>query len=118
MNGEPIEGANVTFLNDTFAGFARTDASGHYRLVQGALPGTNRIVISKIEGGVESIISDLNPEGEPEMDAGQIDAAAMGLGAQVNLPKNLVPDEYGDPVRTKLTFEVPKDGATGVDFNL
>ena len=47
MNGAPIEGANVTFLNDTFAGFARTDASGRYRLVQGALPGTNKIVISK-----------------------------------------------------------------------
>ncbi len=118
MNGEPIEGANVTFLNDTFAGFARTDASGRYRLVQGALPGTNKIVISKMEGGVESIVYDLNPEGESEMDAGQIDAAAMGLGAQVDLPKNLVPDEYGDPARTRLTFEVPKDGATGVDFNL
>jgi hypothetical protein len=118
MNGAPIEGANVTFLNDTFAGFARTDSNGRYRLVQGALPGTNKIVISKMEDGVEAIITDVDSDSESVMDAGQIDAAAMGLNAKGDLPKNLFPDEYGDPVRTRLTFEVPKDGATGVDFNL
>jgi len=118
MNGAPIEGANVTFLNDTFAGFARTDASGRYRLVQGALPGTNKIVISKLEGGVESIVYNLKFDMDSEMDAGQMDAAAMGVGAKVNMPRNLFPDEYGDPGRTRLTYDVPKNGATGVDFNL
>ena len=114
LAGVPVEGVNVTFLNDTFAGYARTDAGGNYRLVQGALPGTNRIVISKIEGGVDPNFYDP----ESGMDAGQIDAAAMGSGIQMELPKNLVPDEYGDPLRTRLTFEVPSDGATGVNFNI
>jgi hypothetical protein len=114
MGGEPLEGANVYFLNGTFAGFARTDAAGKYRLVQGALPGTNKIVISKIEGGAEPVVNDP----ESGMDAGQMEAAAMGSGTEVKKPKNLVPDEYGDATRTKLTFDVPTAGADGVDFNI
>ncbi len=114
MGGSPLEGANVSFLNGTFAGFARTDAAGKYRLVQGALPGTNKIVISKIEGGAEPVVNDP----ESGMDAGQMEAAAMGSGVEVEKPKNLVPDEYGDSSRTKLTFEVPSGGADGVDFTI
>lgn len=114
MGGAPLEGANVSFLNGTFAGFARTDASGHYQLVQGALPGTNKVVITKIEGGAEPVVNDP----ASGMDAGQMEAAAMGTGVEVKKPKNLVPDEYGDPEKTKLTYEVPSDGADGVDFSI
>ena len=114
MGGTPLEGANVSFLNGTFAGFARTDAAGKYRLVQGALPGTNKIVITKIEGGAEPVVNDP----ESGMDAGQMEAAAMGTGEEVEKPINLVPDEYGDPNKTKLTYEVPSGGADGVDFSI
>ena len=113
MGGTPLEGANVSFLNGTFAGFARTDAAGKYRLVQGALPGTNKIVITKIEGEAEVV---LDPESG--MDAGQMEAAAMGTSEEVEKPINLVPDEYGDPNKTKLTFDVPSGGADGVDFSI
>ena len=114
MAGTPLEGANVSFLNGTFAGFARTDAAGKYKLVQGALPGTNKIVITKIIGGAEPAVDDA----ASGMDAGQMEAAAMGSGVEVEKPLNLVPDEYGDPNKTKLTFEVPSGGADGVDFSI
>lgn len=114
MDGAPLDGANISFLNGTFAGFARTDAAGKYRLVQGALPGTNKIVITKIIGGAEPAVDDA----ASGMDAGQMEAAAMGTGVEVEKPLNLVPDEYGDPTKTKLTYEVPSGGADGVDFNI
>ena len=114
MAGTPLEGANVSFLNGTFAGFARTDAAGKYTLVQGALPGTNKIVITKIIGGAEPAVDDA----ASGMDAGQMEAAAMGSGVEVEKPLNLVPDEYGDPTKTKLTYDVPSGGADGVDFSI
>lgn len=114
MDGVPLEGASVTFMNGTFAGYAHTNAEGKYRLVQGALPGSNKIVITKIDGGAEPVVNDP----ESGMDAGQMEAAAMGTGVEVEKPKNLVPDEYGDPNKTKLTYEVPSGGADGVDFSI
>jgi hypothetical protein len=114
LDGKPIEGASVTFMNDTFVGFGKTDASGKYRLVQGALPGTNKVTISKIEGGAEIVE---NPD--EGMDRGQMEAMAMGnTGKTPTLPKDLIPAEYSDPRQTKLTYEVPATGGDGADFNL
>ncbi len=114
LGGKPLDGASVTFMNGTFAGFGITDAAGKYRLVQGALPGTNKIVITKIIGGPEPGVDDA----ASGMDAGQMEAAAMGSGVEVEKPLNLVPDEYGDPSKTKLTYDVPSGGADGVDFSI
>ena len=116
LDGKPLEGATVNFLNDTFAGFGRTNADGKYRLVQGALPGTNKIVISKLEGGAAAAVVE---DTEAGMDSGQYEAAAMGSGGTVaSKPKDLVPEDYSDPEKTKLTYEVPADGASGVDFSI
>ena len=116
MDGKPLEGASVSFLNETFTGYGRTDAQGKYRLVQGALPGKNKVVISKVEGGAAPAAM---TDAESGMDAGQFEAAAMGSGeAGIEPPKDLVPAEYSNPASTKLTFEVPGAGADGVDFNI
>ncbi len=116
LDGKPLEGASVTFMNGTFVGFGRTDASGKYRLVQGALPGTNKVVISKLPPGAEAVVSDP----DSGMDAGQLEAQAMGSGKSVAdlAPKDLVPEDYSNPAKTKLTSEVPDKGADGVDFNI
>ncbi len=115
LNGEPLTGANITFLNDTFAGFGRTDEQGRFRLVQGARPGVNKVVISKLKDGVQPSTGDA----ESGMDAGQFEAAAMGGGSTTAaLPKDLLPPEFSDPNRTQLTFDVPGDGASDVDFNI
>lgn len=117
LGGQPLEGASVTFMNDTFAGYGRTDSEGRYRLVQGALPGQNKVVISKIDGEVEAKL----PDGDPAaaLDPGQLEAAAMGTGQKIpEGPKDLVPADYSDPNNTRLTYDVPADGAEAVDFNL
>lgn len=117
FDGKPLEGATVTFMNDTFVGFGRTDAEGNYRLAQGALPGKNKVVISKIEGGAQP--ADVIEDPEAGMDAGQFEAAAMGTGVKVPTgPKDLIPADYSDPSKTKLTWDVPAGGETGVNFNI
>ncbi len=118
MDGKPLDGATITFMNDTFAGFGRTDANGKYRLVQGALPGVNKVVVSKLPPGAVDPTVVLDPENG--IDAGQIEAQAMGSGKKVQdlRPKDLVPADYSDPAKTKLTYDVPAGGSTGVDFNI
>lgn len=115
LDGKPLADANVTFMNDTFAGFGKTDAEGKYRLVQGALPGNNKIVISKIQGGTA-------PEAPvPEtLDPGQLEASAMAMGgaSKKKGPVELIGKDYSDPSSTKLTYDIPTGGATDVDFNL
>ena len=116
MDGVPLEGASVTFMNDSFVGYGTTDSSGKYRLVQGALAGTNKVTISKIEWGGDVVFDDP----ASGMDRGQMEAAALGNAGMdtPELPKDLVPEEYSNPAKTKLTFDVPSGGESGVDFSL
>lgn len=120
LGGKPLADAEVLFTNDTFVGVARTDAEGRYRLVQGALPGNNRVSVSKYEGSQGPGLVSPQPEADG-MDAGQQAAADMGWGAlkkKKDGPKQLVPGDYSNPSTTKLTYNVPPEGADGVDFNL
>lgn len=115
IGGKPLADADVTFMNETFVGYGRTDAEGKYRLVQGALPGTNKIAISKVEGDNKAAAA----AAAAGLDPGQAEASAMGTGAAAaSGPKQLVPNGYADPGSTKLTFDVPASGAENVDFNL
>lgn len=120
LEGKPLADADIMFTNETFVGVAKTDAEGRYRLVQGALPGNNRVSVSKYEGGQGPALASPQPEADG-MDAGQQAAADMGWGAQKKKatgPKQLVPADYSNPSTTKLTYSVPPEGASGVDFNL
>lgn len=51
LKGKPIEGAEVYFVHEKLVAMATTDKDGHYELVQGAVPGENKVYFSKIEGG-------------------------------------------------------------------
>lgn len=118
IDGKPIEGVEVHFVNPDHpqhGSFAVTDAEGKFRLVQGAVIGTNTVFFSKLEGDA----SMLNPDAG--MDAGQMEAMAMGSGnnaaAQANIPKQIIPAEYATS-ESKLTFPVPEGGTTSADFSL
>jgi hypothetical protein len=120
LGGKPLADADILFTNDTFVGFGKTDAEGKYRLVQGALPGSNKVSMSKYEGGASPPPTGAQPTGEG-MDAGQMAAANMGWGSDGKKkagPKQLVPADYSDPAMTKLTFDVPKEGGSDVNFDL
>lgn len=117
LDGKPLVGADVRFIGEKFTGFGVTNSEGKYSLVQGAVPGTNKVQISKIEGGknVDSAVAD-----DPE----QLRAAAAAMqdgGTKIDpklIPHEVVPSQYSDPVNTKLTFPVPEGGATDANFDL
>lgn len=118
-DGQPLADAMVYFMTDEFTSSARTDSTGKFELAHGAVPGTNKIYISKMEGG------DLVTDPEAGMDAEQF--RAMQQSTQGNapasapadgLPKELLPPEISDPQRSTLTFDVPDDGTSAADFQL
>lgn len=116
IGGVAVEGVQVHFVNPEFpehGSYAVTKAGGEFKLVQGAVPGTNTVFFSKIEG--EGLVTD--PEGG--MDAGQFEAmAASGNGEAGDIgPKQLVPAEYSSS-NSKLTFSVPAGGTSAAIFDL
>jgi hypothetical protein len=120
IGGKPVEGAEVHFMSENFTGFGLTDAQGRYHLVQGAVPGPNKVFISKIEGKMEGV--SLDPEAG--MDAEQFRAAAEGVAGSPDAPKpediphESIPEEYSNPEKTKLTYDVPEAGTESADFRL
>ncbi|GDY10035.1 hypothetical protein LBMAG52_35210 [Planctomycetia bacterium] len=120
VQGKPLEGASVYFMSEKFSAFGKTNAEGHYELVQGAVPGDNKVYISKLElpPGVK-----LDPEAGIDLE--QLKAAAAGAendpsgkGPKIQGPKELVPEEFSNPQKSKLTFPVPAGGTTSADFRL
>ncbi len=112
LDGEPVAGAEVTFVHETFAAFAETDSEGRFELVPGAVVGENKVVVSKWEGG---------PEGaEGEEDDG-LDAEQMRMMAQTggaDMPKQMMPEEHSREATTGLSFDVPEGGSDVADFDL
>jgi len=118
--GKPLADANVYFFSDKFSGYGKTDAEGKYQLAQGAIPGENKVFISKMTGDPSAIPAQIAD------DPGQIaaSASATNAAAQAGMsrpkktgPAELLPPELSDPERTKLTFTVPKEGTETANFN-
>lgn len=120
LEGKPLAGAEIRFVSDKFSGYGLTNSEGKYDLVQGAVPGKNKVFISKIEGGKnisEAIAGDM----EQLRTAAESAKQEQARGGKVNLddiPHETVPAQYSDPEKTKLTFTVPDGGATNADFRL
>jgi len=117
FNGKPLEGAEVNFVAGDFASFGKTNSEGKFTLAQGAVPGNNKVYIRKPLTGPG--FSD-NPE--DGMDAAQFEAAAEGNPELARKLKQsagpVIPPEYSDPQKTKLTFNVPDEGTDSADFNI
>lgn len=111
--GKPLTDANIYFYSDKFSGYGKTDAAGKYRIAQGAMPGQNKVFVTKMAEGTEAIPSQIAD------DPGQV--AAASAAAQAASPKKkvgeLLPPELSDPERTKLTFTVPAEGTEAANFN-
>ncbi|NOX55776.1 MAG: carboxypeptidase regulatory-like domain-containing protein [Planctomycetes bacterium] len=119
LDGKPLAGAEVYFISPDgkFVGFGETGSDGKYTLVQGAVPGKNKVYISKIE--IDE--SELNPEEgiDPEQMAAAAEAGGgEEAGEEGGGSKQLLPASYSDPEKTKLTFDVPAGGTSEADFQL
>lgn len=121
LGGQPLGGATIYFISDGFTGVAQTADDGTYKLSRGAVPGPNKVYVTKIEGGTFAA------DPESGMDAEQFramqmatqgDAPAQPPPGDMALAREVVPVEYSDPARTTLTFDVPSGGTTTADFKL
>jgi hypothetical protein len=119
LDGKPIDGAEVRFINKDFAGYAVSGADGKFELVQGAMPGENTVTVTKFEGDFE-----LDPEGGYDLSQLEFEreAAASQEGemtrARSQLKGQLIPAEYSDPSKSKLKYTVPEDGIDAADLRL
>ena len=111
IKGQPVEGVEVQFVTEEFAGVGKTNAEGKFQLVPGAMPGPNKVCFRKFEGG------QLKEDPQGGMDAGQFAAMQQVQDAEVTV-KQLIPPEYGNAATTKVEFTVPPEGTTAADFDL
>ena len=112
LKGKPVGDVEVYFVSDRMVAFGKTDAQGHYDLVQGAVAGENKVYFSKIEGG--------NPAFQMQegMDDYQLQMAAAAGGKKFSPPKQVIPTEYSNASAPKLNFLVPDGGTDSADFKL
>lgn len=113
LKGKPIEGVEVYFISEKLVAYGKTDASGHYDLVQGAVAGPNKVYFSKKPAAAASKF-----QPGDGMDDYQMQMAANSGGTKSTPPKELIPAEYADPVKPKLEFLVPDGGSKTADFKL
>lgn len=100
MDGQPLSGAQVNFLNADYAGVAETDASGRFEMT--AQPGANKVFIVKYQGV-----------------SGTFDATMVGGGDMAGSgPKQLLPPKFSDPEKTELTFSVSEAGNSDANFEV
>lgn len=114
LNGQPVEGANVTLAAEGQgrAGFGKTDAQGRFQLattsaIDGVLPGTYQVSIMKqrTEGGMTSEESQAFYEktGKPPPPPKVIDE---------------LPPKYANPAASELKAIVNASGPNDFTFEL
>lgn len=111
-NGQPVEGATVTFMAGASGGrgaVGTTDASGKFQLTtfeagDGAIPGAYKVKIAKTVGGA------------PTAEGGEIMAPPTG-GPPTSEEKDELPVKYKDESTSGLTADV-KDGDNDFPFEL
>ena len=121
MDGQPLADADVYFVSGDLTAFARTTGDGNYTLAQGALPGMNRVFVTKdTEGDPSRFVPGYGGEG---LDDGQLHAAIAAMGADTTmavstLPRSLIPPEFSSSEETRLSFLVPESGTRTASFQL
>lgn len=129
MNGQPVEGAAVTFSPEGagHAAAAVTDASGKFQLTtetsgDGAVAGAYKVTVTKYEKRADTVAA-----GEEDMDAVYAAMEAAGedvsgsgdkKGTEDDGPKNELPAQYASPQTTTLQAEVSEGGENDFSFEL
>ncbi len=113
-NGDPVEGATVTFMTDSAEGkgaVGRTDASGHFTLMtfepgDGAVPGNYKVTVTKTK--TEGTLSE--EEANKYLERGENPPAPAVT--------DLLPEKYKSPETSGLTAEVTEGGENNFTFEL
>jgi hypothetical protein len=110
-NGQPLEGAHVTFSNsaNNTSGYGTTDADGRFTLTtfapkDGVVPGRQQISVSKVQRSKQT---------GPAVDRTKAVIVPATAG-----PRWLIPKHYGSLTTSGLTTEVGEDGAKEIVLEL
>jgi hypothetical protein len=113
VKGKAIEGIEVYFCGEGLVAYGKTDAKGHYELVQGAVPGENKVYFKKIEASNSAVAQ------QEGMDDYQMQMMSeVSGGGKKTAPKPVVPLEFADPANPKLSFLVSPGGTDSANFKL
>ena len=118
LGGKPLADAEVYFFTQKFTGFAKTNDDGNYTLAQGAAIGSNRVYISKLEGGSAAAATADPTLALDDPTQTEIANQAQTGARKKNGPKQLIPPQFSSEKTSKLTFDVPEGGDSDANFNL
>lgn len=118
LDGKPLARAEVHFVSDRFRSVGRTDSQGRFELVQGAVPGENRVYFTVVDE--QQAIPGYKYDPQNGMDEGQLEAALQSMppARKKKALNPLVPAEYTDPAKSNLTYDVPEAGTDSANFAL
>jgi len=116
-NGQPIEGAIITFVSEEsepVAAYGRTDANGVARMKtyvegDGAVIGKHKVTIAKTETTGEEVA---------EQTAENYDPAELNPNYVPPTVKYIIPQKYMAPDTSGLTAEVTESGPDEIRFDL
>jgi hypothetical protein len=113
FNGQPLEGALVSFTNQTLSVSAsgRTDAEGKFILTtfepgDGAVPGKHTVSVSKVQSP------------NPVMDKSAAPVWRNARTPPPPQPRWLIPKRYGNETTSGLIIEVAESGSLDVVLEL
>ena len=116
LDGQPLDGAEVSLYADGEARVATTDQDGYFQIAGGAQVLKYTVVISKFDG-----TGNVALDAGSGMDSGQIQAMQMADGTgktAAKIAKQLVPEKYSSRDKSELTLVVPLEGTQSADFAL
>lgn len=102
VDGQPLEGATVTFQNDKGLAVGMTSASGKFKLLsggqEGALGGTYKVTVKKVEVKTADTTSAGGDPTKAYLDYMKANNAKMEKGTFViPKPKSEIPEKYSQP---------------------
>ncbi len=113
IKGQPAKNVEIYFVHPKLVAMGKTDETGKFQLVQGAVAGENKVYFKEVAAGAASKFA-----GQEGVDDYQAQMAAGSGASKPVTPKSQLPPEYTNAVEPKLNFVVPGGGTTTADFKL
>lgn len=113
VKGQPAKNVEIYFVHPKLVTMGKTDETGKFQLVQGAVGGENKVYFKESVAGGASKFA-----GQEGVDDYQAQMAAGSGSTKAVTPKSVLPTEYTNAVEPKLNFLVPAGGTTTADFKL
>lgn len=119
LDGEPVENASVVFAPVSpgeYPAKARTNDRGEFTAdafpsKKGAVPGTYQVAVSKtVETTMTYVVNDAGEDAEHAETAGE---SQEGVGW-----KNVLPQQYANPMKSGIEIEIPAEGSKQLRIEL